>query len=328
MKIVKLTHPLGWFKTGHWGYENHIPNNSKIWGEYQFEINNDINNCDFWVVHGNLDFTTSIKCPKRNTVLITSEEKSQVPYYEKSFLKQFGTVITSRDDIVHPNIIKTHYFCPWSIKKTYSELINIAIQPKRKTLSAIISNNQYKEGHRKRYAFTKKLKEHFKDQLTWYCKGESSFISDKWDGLASFQYSIAIENSSHLGYFTEKIMDCFLTNTMPIYYGCANITDFFPEKSMVIIDIENPEKSIQTIEKAIAENWAEKYQSELAIAKELVLNKYQFIAGLTNTLDQLDSDLPHKKTTIRPEAFFKQHPIKQYVKKIWSLSIAKHNELK
>jgi hypothetical protein len=41
------------------------------------------------------------------------------------------------------------------------------------------------------------------------------------------QFGIVIENTSHRGYFTEKILDCFLLKTIPIYWGCSNIGDFF-----------------------------------------------------------------------------------------------------
>jgi hypothetical protein len=317
MKIVKLTHPIGWLKSGHWDYQNHLPKNSNQWGNYQFEINNRITECDYWVIHGNVDQKETVKCPSKNVILITGEEISQLPSYNTSFLDQFGTIITSRNDIKHPNIINQHYICPWSIKKTYSELTATPHVSKNETISAIISNNQNTDGHRKRYAFTKKIKEHFKDTLTWYCKGESSYINDKWDGLANFQYSLAIENSTHFGYFTEKITDCFLARTMPFYFGCPNITEYFPEKSMIIIDIENTQKSIEIIEQAIAENWFDKYQSELEMARKLVLDKYQFIPALTRILDQLATDKSRKKNTIRPEIFFKRNPFIRSVKKIW-----------
>lgn len=41
------------------------------------------------------------------------------------------------------------------------------------------------------------------------------------------QYGVCIENFSHRGYFTEKILDCFLMKTIPIYWGCSNIREFF-----------------------------------------------------------------------------------------------------
>ncbi len=40
-------------------------------------------------------------------------------------------------------------------------------------------------------------------------------------------YSICVENSSNKGYFTEKILDAFLSRTIPIYWGCPDISSYF-----------------------------------------------------------------------------------------------------
>tara|TARA_A100001201_G_scaffold3086_1_gene7316 strand:+ start:2281 stop:3060 length:780 start_codon:yes stop_codon:yes gene_type:complete len=47
------------------------------------------------------------------------------------------------------------------------------------------------------------------------------------DEMMYYNYHIAMENSRHENYFTEKLIDCFLTKTIPIYYGCPNISDYF-----------------------------------------------------------------------------------------------------
>jgi hypothetical protein len=41
------------------------------------------------------------------------------------------------------------------------------------------------------------------------------------------EYHIVIENTAIRNMFTEKILDCFQTKTIPIFYGCSNIGDFF-----------------------------------------------------------------------------------------------------
>jgi len=46
-------------------------------------------------------------------------------------------------------------------------------------------------------------------------------------------FGIAIENFPHRGYFTEKILDCFLLKTIPIYSGCSNIGDFFNKEGII-----------------------------------------------------------------------------------------------
>ena len=38
-------------------------------------------------------------------------------------------------------------------------------------------------------------------------------------------FSICIENSSNSGYHTEKVIDAFLSKTIPIYWGCTNLKE-------------------------------------------------------------------------------------------------------
>jgi hypothetical protein len=47
------------------------------------------------------------------------------------------------------------------------------------------------------------------------------------------QFGVVIENTSHRGYFTEKILDCFLMKTIPVYNGCTSIGDFFNDKGVI-----------------------------------------------------------------------------------------------
>jgi len=37
-------------------------------------------------------------------------------------------------------------------------------------------------------------------------------------------------------YFTEKVIDCFLSKTIPIYYGDKNIGKIFNEKGMITVN--------------------------------------------------------------------------------------------
>jgi hypothetical protein len=49
------------------------------------------------------------------------------------------------------------------------------------------------------------------------------------------QFHIAFENCREKNYFTEKLMDCFITKTIPIYYGCPNIEEFFDIEGMIVV---------------------------------------------------------------------------------------------
>jgi hypothetical protein len=50
------------------------------------------------------------------------------------------------------------------------------------------------------------------------------------------QYHIAIENNRTKNYFTEKLVDCFQTKTIPIYFGCTNIGDYFDTRGIFQVD--------------------------------------------------------------------------------------------
>jgi hypothetical protein len=50
------------------------------------------------------------------------------------------------------------------------------------------------------------------------------------------QYGIWFENHKYNNFFTERLIDCFLTKTIPIYYGCPNIGDYFDIDGIYTID--------------------------------------------------------------------------------------------
>ena len=63
-------------------------------------------------------------------------------------------------------------------------------------------------------------------------------FKQKADGLAPYRYSVVIENVRERNYFTEKLIDALLCGTVPIYWGCPNIGDFFDTTGMMICESE------------------------------------------------------------------------------------------
>jgi hypothetical protein len=63
--------------------------------------------------------------------------------------------------------------------------------------------------------------------------GYRSFAA-KSEGLAAYRYSVVIENSQEENYFTEKLVDAMLCKTVPIYWGCPNIGDYFDVRGMIL----------------------------------------------------------------------------------------------
>ena len=75
-----------------------------------------------------------------------------------------------------------------------------------------------------------------------YDYGNNPFIDCKYKLFEEFQFAIIIENSRQINYFTEKIMDCILTKTIPIYWGCPNISDFFDITGWIILESDTLEE--------------------------------------------------------------------------------------
>jgi hypothetical protein len=59
-------------------------------------------------------------------------------------------------------------------------------------------------------------------------------FENKQDGLLNYRYSVIIENVKEPDYFTEKLFDCLLCGTLPIYLGAPNIGDYFDVAGMIL----------------------------------------------------------------------------------------------
>lgn len=289
MKTVKLSTSFGHkFLGGQIGSEAAL--------QYKFEIDNDCNECDYWIVWGDLPEDVQrmkVNCPKGNLIYMTDEAFVEKKF-DQAFLNQFDIVISCRNDIVHSNLIKTHEINSWHVKKKFAELDNNNHIEKKKMISVVSSDLTFLPGHKKRFAFVNKMVGHFKDRLDVFGKGTNP-IADKWDGLADYKYSIAIENSALPGYFTEKIAECYLAHTFPIYYGAPDITDYFDPSSLLIIDIDDYKTSIQQIEQLLEEDpWASK-ENLLIEQKNTYLSIYQLFSALSIILNNLPVQNLEKK---------------------------------
>ncbi len=49
-------------------------------------------------------------------------------------------------------------------------------------------------------------------------------------------FSVAIENASYETYFTEKLLDCFATGTIPIYLGSPDVGDYFDSNGIITLE--------------------------------------------------------------------------------------------
>ena len=89
------------------------------------------------------------------------------------------------------------------------------------------------DGHKLRLEIAKQIAD--SGEVDMYGKA-FNYIPRKIDALKDYRFSFAMENDCYESYFTEKLHDCLLTGTMPIYLGAPNIGDFYNLDGIVIMD--------------------------------------------------------------------------------------------
>ena len=93
---------------------------------------------------------------------------------------------------------------------------------KKFEVSFLASRKSWTEGHRLRQAAMSAAL----DTGPRVEKNLSPPRVTKEEFIGSRQFDIAIENEHTANWFTEKVLDCFLLRTVPIYWGCPNLGDF------------------------------------------------------------------------------------------------------
>ena len=178
---------------------------------------------------------------------------NNVPKFEN----EFNIILTHDVELLKRDPEKYVYL---PADTTIIEDKSIAMHKKSKLTSFIYSKKQFLEGHKMRFEIAEYLKdkEHSIESFGHGCKP----IKRKADALKDYCFSIAVENSSAENYFTDKILDCFVTGTIPIYWGCPNVFDYFNKDGILYF------KTLEELETILASLTIEKYESMLEAAKE------------------------------------------------------------
>lgn len=103
-------------------------------------------------------------------------------------------------------------------------------------MSLIASSKASLEGHKLRHRMADWIRREKADVALLGRAYQA--LEDKKDGLEPFLFSVVIENCREPGYFTEKLIDCLLCDTIPIYWGAPDIAEFFDTRGMVICENE------------------------------------------------------------------------------------------
>lgn len=72
-----------------------------------------------------------------------------------------------------------------------------------------------------------------------FLENDGILPNDDKMNIFNSKFSIVIENSKEKNYFSEKLIDCLLTKTIPIYWGCPNIEEYFDISGFITFKNQN-----------------------------------------------------------------------------------------
>lgn len=290
-----------------WNYPNifrQTQNYSGKWGDVNFVEDQDFL-CDFVLILNKPSQKYKLQCYDEHIWLVVQEPPINSFHDLHIGGINSNRVLTTDAKLNSKRYFQSHPAVPWHIEKSFDELIEIKKCKKNKQLSGVLSSKNIFDGHKKRLEFINFLQ----DKLDFDLFGKGfNYISDKWDGLSNYRYSFAIENYSGKNYWTEKVGDCFLSYTVPIYYGCKNLSEFFPENSFIQIDIDDPSASLEIIKRTISQDDYEKRFPSLVKARNLLLYKYQFFPYFSQLFSSYQRSHDHtmckiKKFSLNPRRY-------------------------
>jgi len=210
----------------------------------------------------------------------------------------FNGILTWGQDVLDkcPNSC----FFPFGISWLDEEYINsIDSVNKRFEVSFLCGGKKRIEGHHLRHRLYEREKEINMPKQWYYTLSDYNYneghhnivkYENKPPGyekqkLWESMFSICVENSSNRGYHTEKIIDAFLSKTIPIYWGCPNLEELRYNMDGIIY-CSNEDEIIQKTNKLTLDDY---YDRKEAIEYNFELAKYyaNFNSRLVEILNEI-----------------------------------------
>lgn len=178
-------------------------------------------------------------------IALLLETRALIKWYEwikmPENYQKFDMILTHHRDLL--GVDSRFKYFPFG--GSWIKLEDWKVYDKTKNISIIASGKKETVWQRARHEVIEKFA--VKYGIDVYGRGYKP-IDYKLDALKDYRYSIVIENEPIDAFFTEKIIDCFSTGTIPIYWGCPSIGDFFNEDALVKVS------SVEDIEAILKAN--------------------------------------------------------------------------
>lgn len=245
--------------------------------------NQDNSNISYFIKDG-IYKTNQIKNSKVKVALLT--ECRLMDPQRHNFIEEnhhlFDYIVTYDDQLIdkfNEKVIITPYGGTWIWPKEKQK-----IYEKTKICSYIASNKTYTDDQKMRISLLNYFYKNTNINIELFGRGHNPLPENhdngEYDGkifaLKDFAFSIVIENHIQENYFSEKLIDCFLTGTVPIYHGCKQISNYFNTNGMIIVENENEIKNIVNSLSIDTYNEMKEYIEENFIQAKLYRDSVQY----------------------------------------------------
>jgi Glycosyltransferase family 10 (fucosyltransferase) C-term len=250
---------------------------------------------DWLVVFDDIAVAETTSVPKERRILLVTEPpgiKPQAP----DFINQFGIAVSPFD--LHGftgRWIESQSALPWFYgsplidgrfvpRLTLAELKSMPVRAnKQPRLSVVCSTKSKLPRHRERLVLIEALQAALPGAIDVFGSG-FQMIPDKADAIDPYRYHLVLENNDIPHFWTEKLADPYLGFALPIFSGCANVTDYFAADSLVRLgDIGDHASAITTIRDLLARDPWDQHLDAIRRARTKLMedyNLFSLIAGI------------------------------------------------
>lgn len=291
-----------------------LPTDSEgIWAGRKFSAFTEGERYDWIVVvHWSLNGPVDVVGDPRNVAYVSLEPQEIRPFRPR-FFDQFGRVVATDPSLRHPGLVRRTGMGWWvgigvdydevhrrdpGVRLTYDDLVRMPVPSKARRVSVVTSTARRFPGHVARDRLLAEILSHPIARHIDIHGGGRNPVRDKWDAIAPARYHLALENCSMPDYWTEKLSDAFLGFSLPLYFGCTNLDEYFPAGSFERIDAFRPADAIRSIERVLDEDPWEHRLPDIIEARRRVLDDHHPLSVLARVCDRPATEVA--RFTLRP----------------------------
>lgn len=205
-------------------------------------------------------------------ILLVNEPPEILPYTIEHALQQYDRYhfVLTYNKMLLDKLPNARFFiaCNSWIKDDY------VFPEKNFSVSTVVGFKSDTTGHLMRHAlwnFRHRItapKRFFTSSLGGPVPGDADFVlGDSKYPLFDSQFHVAIENIKMPSLWSEKILDCFRTKTVPIYWGTPDIEDYFDIRGILMVrSVEDIIKTCNNLNQHTYENMLEYVENNYVIS--------------------------------------------------------------